>query len=170
MAGYLKSLNMRLLHAPFDSIGLSRIVQLINKTNQFNLTTKRYDENAVRNIMEDPAKLTLQFRLVDKMGDNGMISVIIACLDPDKNLRIDTWLMSCRVLGRDVEQATLNVLCAQALTLGAGRLIGEYIPTPKNGMVREHYRKLGFQLLSEGADGASQWTFGLSSFKNVLLS
>jgi len=165
MAGYLKSLNMRLLHAPFDSIGLSRIVQLINKTNQFNLTTRRYDDRAVRTLMEDPTALTLQLRLVDKLGDNGMISVIIGCLDIDQNLRIDTWLMSCRVLGREVEQATLNVLRAQAVRLGAGRLIGEYIPTPKNGMVREHYRKLGFDLLREGADGASQWVLELSSLQ-----
>ena len=141
---YLRSLDMTLAWRHFDRPGLTRIVQLINKTNQFNLTTRRVTEQEVLAMADDPHVFGLQLRLTDRFGDNGMIGVVIGRLTPEQDCLIDTWLMSCRVLGRGVEAATLNVVAAEARRLGARRLVGEYRPTAKNGMVRDHYLKLGF--------------------------
>ena len=99
--------------------------------------------------MADPSALTLQLRLLDRFGDNGIIAIVIGRFEPaTSDMLIDTWLMSCRVLGRRVEEATLNLVAAEARALGAERLVGEYRPTAKNGMVREHYQRLGFTLVS----------------------
>jgi FkbH-like protein len=163
VAGYLKSLNMELHWSPFDRVGLPRIVQLINKTNQFNLRTRRYTEQEVVAVMRQPGVLTLQLRLVDQFGDNGIIGIIIATPEQDC-LKLDTWLMSCRVLGRQVEHATINLVVEEARKRGASRLLGEYLPTKKNGMVREHYQKLGFSRIAAGEDGSSQWVLPLADF------
>jgi FkbH-like protein len=141
---YLRGLEMQLIWRPFDKIGLQRTVQLINKSNQFNLTTRRYTEEDVLAVMDDPGAFGLQLRLTDRFGDNGVIAIIIGRLRDDGDLYIDTWLMSCRVLGRQVEPTTLNLIAQEARRLGAKRLIGEYIPTKKNAMVKEHYTRLGF--------------------------
>jgi FkbH-like protein len=163
LAGYLRSLNMVLRWEPFDRIGQQRIVQLINKTNQFNLTTRRYTDIEVAAVMEDPAALTLQLRLLDQFGDNGIIGIIIG--KPDgADLRLDTWLMSCRVLGRQVEEASMNLVAQQARQLGARALIGEYLPTKKNGMVKDHYRKLKFSLDEEREDGSTRWRLDLATY------
>ena len=135
---------MRLVWRRFDRIGLGRIVQLINKTNQFNLTTRRYTEQQVLAVMADAGAFGLQIRLLDRFGDNGIIAIVIGRIDERRDCRIDTWLMSCRVLGRGVEAATLALLAEQARGLGAVRLVGEYLPSAKNAMVSGHYRKLGF--------------------------
>jgi FkbH-like protein len=164
MAGYLKSLNMQMVWSPFDAVGLSRIVQLINKTNQFNLTTRRHDEAAVRRFMDDPRAVTMQIRLQDGLGDNGMIAIVIGSPGADREFLIDTWLMSCRVLGRQVEQATMNQLCALCSELGMSRIVGEYWPTAKNGMVRDHYKKLGFELIEDLPDGRQRWQLELQSY------
>jgi len=150
---YLRGLDMRLVVRPFDRIGLSRTVQLINKTNQFNLTTRRYTEDEVLAVMSDPRAFGLQLRLLDRFGDNGIIAIVIGRLTGEHEALVDTWLMSCRVLGRGVEETTLNLVAAAAKRLGATRLVGEYRPTAKNGMVREHYRKLGFSKLQHNEDG-----------------
>jgi FkbH-like protein len=163
LPAYLHSLSMQLIWRRFDQIGLSRTVQLINKTNQFNLTTRRYEEADVVAVMQDPGCFGLQLRLLDRFGDNGIISVIIGRMQ-GYDLLIDTWLMSCRVLGRQVEPTTLNVIAAQARSLGAKRLIGEYLPTKKNGMVRDHYEKLGFIVTERDAAGASRAVLDLASF------
>jgi FkbH-like protein len=165
MAGYLKSLDMVLTSKPFDPVGLPRIVQLINKTNQFNLTTRRTTDADARSLMADPHAVTMQLRLVDNLGDNGMISVVIGRAEGDNALVIDTWLMSCRVLGRQVEEATMNLLVQAAARLGLPRIIGHYIPTAKNGMVRDHYRKLGFHETASDPDGTTSWALDLSAFK-----
>src|ERR1700750_788828 len=138
---------------------MTRVVQLINKTNQFNLTTTRYTEGDIRAIQASGRTIGLQFRLIDKLGDNGMISVVIAkpASNADQDILIDTWLMSCRVLGRGVEQATLNVLVDQAREMGFKRIIGEYRPTPKNHIVRDHFRSLGFELLEVRKDDSTLW-------------
>ncbi|WP_131113979.1 HAD-IIIC family phosphatase [Lichenihabitans psoromatis] len=149
---YLLSLDMRLIHAPFDRIGLQRITQLINKTNQFNLMTQRLDEAAVAALIDDPNALTIQARLTDRFGDNGMVAVVIG-RKTGATLVIDTWLMSCRVLGREVELATLAVLVEAARRCGLTHLIGQYRPTAKNGMVAEHYAKLGFEPMRTEPDG-----------------
>ena len=161
--GYLSNLDMELRWQPFDRVGLLRIVQLINKTNQFNLTTRRYTESEVASLMADEHALTLQLRLADRFGDNGIIGIVIGKAEGD-SIRLDTWLMSCRVLGRQVEEETLNVVVGEAQRLGACRLIGEYRPTDKNRMVSEHYRKLGFELAEETQDGTSLWTMPVRDF------
>jgi FkbH-like protein len=168
MAGFLDSLQMQLTYGPFDQPGFKRIVQLINKTNQFNLTTLRYTEAQVAEVMrgeEDASFVTLQLRLTDIYGDNGIIGLVIGQLTPRFDLEIDVWLMSCRVLGREVEQATLNLLVARAIELGCERLYGTYIPTEKNSMVRDLYGKLGFRLDETKADGTTRWSLGLADFE-----
>jgi FkbH-like protein len=164
LPSYLRGLNMQLLWRSFDAVGLQRITQLINKTNQFNLTTRRYTDQDVLAVMHDQRAFGLQLRLIDRFGDNGVISVIIGRMRDDGDLLIDTWLMSCRVLGRQVEPTTLNLIAEQATGLGAKRLIGDYIPTKKNGMVRDHYMKLGFSVVETDASGASRSVLDLAGF------
>jgi FkbH-like protein len=155
---------MRLVWSPFDEIGLARIVQLINKTNQFNLTTRRYNEDDVRAMMADPDVVTLQLRLLDRFGDNGMIAILIARKEGIDAV-IDTWLMSCRVLGRQVEQASLALLMQEIRHLNAERVVGVYRPTAKNGMVAGHYEKLGFAQIGVADDaGACIYARGISGY------
>ena len=162
---YLRGLDMRLTWRPFDRIGLARTVQLINKTNQFNLTTRRYTEVDVQAVMDDSNAVGLQLRLLDRFGDNGIIAIVIGRKLPDTtDFLVDTWLMSCRVLGRQVEESTLNILAAEAQRLGAERMLGDYIPTKKNGMVRKHYEKLGFATIEETPDGGSRAALDLRRF------
>jgi FkbH-like protein len=163
LPSYLRSLEMRLIWRRFDQIGLQRTVQLINKTNQFNLTTRRYTEDDVLAIMRDPRAFGLQLRLLDRFGDNGIIAILIGRMTGE-DLLIDTWLMSCRVLGRQVEAASLALIAAEARRLGARRLLGEYVPTKKNGMVRDHYAKLGFAPLGADAPGATRAALDLAGF------
>ena len=165
LPAYLRGLDMKLVARPFDRIGLQRIVQLINKSNQFNLTTRRYTEEDVLAVMADPDAFGLQLRLLDRFGDNGIISIIIGRLQETQDLLIDTWLMSCRVLGRQVEPTTLNLIAAQARRLGARRLIGEYVPTQKNGMVRDHYARLGFTVAATNDTGGSRNLLDLTEFQ-----
>jgi FkbH-like protein len=164
LPSYLRGLEMVLLWRRFDAVGLTRIVQLINKTNQFNLRTQRYGEAEVRAVIDDPNAFGLQLRLTDRFGDNGIIAIVIGKLQAGGDLLIDTWLMSCRVLGRQVEQATLNLVAQEALRLGAKRLVGEYLPTAKNAMVRDHYERLGFTVVSREADGSSRSVLELDGF------
>jgi FkbH-like protein len=164
LAGYLRGLEMELIWRPFDRIGLQRIVQLINKTNQFNLTTRRTTEAEVQALMEDPRGFGLQLRLLDRFGDNGIIAIVIGRMLDGADLLIDTWLMSCRVLGRQVEPTTLNLIAAEARRLGAKRLIGEYVPTAKNAMVKDHYVRLGFTVIDSDATGASRAMLDLAGF------
>jgi FkbH-like protein len=172
LQSYLAGLRMELEWKPFDAAARARIVQLINKTNQFNLTTRRRTEAEVERLMQQPAALTLQFRLKDVYGDNGMIGVIIVApamgiglpgaTSADRG--IDTWLMSCRVLGRQAEDAMMNVLVEQARARGVQRIFGQYIPTAKNAMVREHYARMGFELVETSADGATVWVLDLAAY------
>ena len=165
LPAYLRGLEMQLVWKPFDRVGLQRIVQLINKSNQFNLTTRRYtDEDAIA-VMADPDAFGLQLRLLDRFGDNGVIAIAVGRIQANKDLLIDTWLMSCRVLGRQVEPTTLNLIAQQARKLGARRLIGVYIPTKKNGMVREHYVKLGFSVVETDPSGGSRAVLDLADFQ-----
>lgn len=163
---YLQGLGMKLTWSAFDTVSLPRIVQLINKTNQFNLTTRRYTSADVEAVMTDTTSFGLQFRLADQFGDNGIIAVVIARTGSraEREMIIDTWLMSCRVLGRQVEQATLNVVASHAAQAGAEALVGEYRPTAKNQMVRDHYARLGFVPCGADATGSSYWRLTLSDF------
>ncbi len=168
LPSYLESLRMEVVWKEFDAIGLQRITQLINKTNQFNLTTRRYNEDQVRSLISAPDAFGLQLRLIDRFGDNGVIAIVIGRLSGEA-ASIDTWLMSCRVLGRQVEEATLNLVVEAAARLGAKRLIGEYLPTAKNGMVKEHYRKLGFIPAEAETDGSTRWTLPVADFQPAQL-
>jgi FkbH-like protein len=159
---HLQSLQMKAICTPFDEIGRARITQLINKTNQFNLTTRRYTEADVKSFEQSPAGLTLQIRLVDRFGDNGMISVVI-CRPEGPDWWIDTWLMSCRVLNRRVERTTLNQIVAAAKAGGVRALIGEYLKTERNGMVEDHYERLGFERVEVGAE-RSLWRLDVNSY------
>ncbi|HEY4215071.1 MAG TPA: HAD-IIIC family phosphatase [Steroidobacteraceae bacterium] len=145
---YLASLQMEITFAPFDATGRARIVQLINKSNQFNLTTRRYTAADVERLEADPQSLTLQVRLTDIYGDNGMISVVICRAAGQTTWEIDTWLMSCRVLGRGVEQMVLREILDAARAAGVTTLIGRYIPTERNALVKDHYSNLGFKPVS----------------------
>jgi FkbH-like protein len=164
MPAYLRGLEMEMIWRPFDRVGLQRTVQLINKTNQFNLTVRRYGEDDVLHIMQSGTAFGLQLRLLDRFGDNGIIAICIGKMQGDEDLLIDTWLMSCRVLGRQVEPTTLNLIADQAKKLGARRLLGDYIPTKKNGMVRDHYTKLGFDILETRDDGSTRAVLDLTYF------
>lgn len=164
MTSYLAALKMELLVRPFDQIGLSRIVQLINKTNQFNLTTRRYVDADVQELLDSQDAVTLQLRLRDCYGDNGIISLLIG-RRAESDLVMDTWLMSCRVLGRQVEEATMNLLVDQARSRGVSRILGEYRPTAKNGMVKEHYQRLGFVPIESRSDeNATWWVLDLDAY------
>lgn len=162
--GYLASLDMVLEWQAVDALGLPRATQLANKTNQFNLTTRRYTEAQMAALVDDPAALVLQFRLRDRYGDNGVIAVIVASpAATPGTLAIEAWLMSCRVLGRGVEAACFAVLAAEARRRGATALEGSYIPTERNGMVAQHYAGLGFAAAGTDAnDGRTHWHFDLA--------
>ena len=149
LADFLGSLEMRAVVRPFLPFNYPRVAQLTQRSNQFNLRTVRYTEKQIEALANSAAHVTLAFELKDRFGDNGLISVIILEIQGEQAF-IDTWLMSCRVLGRGVEQFALNTLVERAREMGLKRIVGEYVPTPKNGMVKEHYAKLGF---AAGPDG-----------------
>ena len=141
---YLISLEMKGTFQPFDEFHLPRIAQLSQRSNQFNLRTVRYDEQQIRQIIASEERLGYYVKLEDKFGEYGLISILI--LDKTKDgIFIDTWIMSCRVLKRDVEKYVLNHLVDLAKELGYDRIIGEYLPTPKNALVIKHYADLGFE-------------------------
>lgn len=156
---YLASLDMSIIFMPFDATGRVRIVQLINKSNQYNLTTRRYSEPEVTAAEFDPEVFTLQIRLIDIFGDNGMISVVICRPGNPDEWEIDTWLMSCRVLGRKVEHMVLREIVEHARAADIKRLIGIYRPTEKNKLVVDHFAKLGFTKLDEDNHGVTRWEF-----------
>jgi FkbH-like protein len=145
---FLKSLEMKAKINYFDDLSLERITQLINKTNQFNLTTKRYSIKEVIKLKEDKSIFSFYGRLADRFGDNGLISVLIA-KNIDNSLHIDSWLMSCRVLKRGMEYSMFNFLLEIARKNNFESIRGTYIPTKKNKMVEKLYLDLGFELISE---------------------
>lgn len=153
---FLASLEMTARVEPIYNVNLERSVQLINKSNQFNLTTRRYTLAEISQRLASPAWVTLTISLQDKFGDNGLISVILAEIR-DKTLAIDTWVMSCRVLQRGVEYLAANELAMAALRCGCCRLTGMFIPTAKNGMVADHYARLGFEKTDEDPVGTTRW-------------
>ena len=143
-ADFLKSLNMISTVSGFTRFNTPRVAQLSQRSNQFNLRTIRYTEADIESMAQDPDVIDLSFTLEDKFGDNGLIAVIIMKKQDEETLFIDTWFMSCRVLKRGMENFTLNTMVECAKAKGFKRIIGEYIPTPKNKMVELHYPHLGF--------------------------
>lgn len=159
---YLASLDMTISFQPFDLVGRARIVQLINKSNQYNLTTRRYTDPEVAAAENDPEVFTLQVRLTDTFGDNGMISVVICRPAPGNAWKIDTWLMSCRVLGRKVEFMVLREILEHARKRGIEKLLGTYKPTDRNQLVVDHYGKLGFTKVEEQGSGMTRWELAVA--------
>ena len=129
---------------PFNSFNTPRVSQLSQRSNQFNLRTVRYTETDIERMSKDASFQNFSFTLEDKFGDNGLICVVILEKTDPETLFIDTWFMSCRVLKRGMEHFTLNTLVDYAQQNGFKKIIGEYIPTAKNGMVEDHYTRLGF--------------------------
>jgi FkbH-like protein len=164
MSSYLRELKMELIWSPFDRLGLDRIVQLINKTNQFNLTTRRHTSEDILAIIQAKSAFGLQLRLVDRFGDNGIIAICIGKSLEAGIVLIDTWLMSCRVLGRQVEQTTLRLIVDNAKCLGATKLLGDYIPTKKNDMVSDLYSRLGFEKDEALFGGGQRFALDLESY------
>jgi FkbH-like protein len=146
-ADFLKSLDMTSVVSGFNKFNTPRVAQLSQRSNQFNLRTVRYTEADIEALGQDPDVIDLSFTLEDKFGDNGLIAVIIMKKQDEETLFIDTWFMSCRVLKRGMEDFTLNTMVEAAREKGYKRIIGEYLPTPKNKMVENHYPSLGFQKL-----------------------
>jgi len=160
---YLDSLQMTAEIDAFKPVYLDRIAQLTNKTNQFNLTTRRYTVTEIQKISLDPAYITLYGKLTDAFGDNGLVSVIVARKD-GSTLHIELWLMSCRVLKRDLELAMLDELVTRAQAAGIETIVGYYYRTPRNSMVADHYRRLGFECESQDPDGGqSMWRLQLTT-------
>jgi FkbH-like protein len=160
--GYFRSLDMRVVFTADGSIGWERFAQLINKSNQFNLTTRRYSEAEVLALADDPSTLTLQVRLLDRFGDNGLISCVI-CRCERRDWLIDAWVMSCRVLGRQVEEAVLNEIVRRATAAGIETIRGTYRATDRNGMVKDHYPKLGFVETGSGPESTS-WMLAIDRY------
>ena len=159
---FLRSLDMKIQFAPFAAAGRKRITQLINKTNQFNVCTRRYTEPQVAALEGSDQHYTLQVGLTDRFGDNGMICAII-CHRRAEVWEVDTWLMSCRVLNRKVEESVCNRIARDAQAAGARQLLGRYIPTARNGMVADLYARLGFERTAD--DGDEQcWSLDLTRF------
>lgn len=149
---YLRSLEMKAVIAPFDTAHAARITQLMNKTNQFNLTTRRYTDAEVSACMSDGNTLTLYASLADRFGDNGIVSALIGRVQ-DGILTIEEWVMSCRVFKRDLELAVFDALIAYCRTHNITSIEGDYLPTAKNAYVRTLYPTLGFSQTAESEEG-----------------
>ncbi len=158
---YLKSLDMKAEIKPFAPVYMARIAELTNKSNQFNLTTKRCSQAEIENFASDPSYITLYGRLEDKFGDNGVVAVTFGHAEGD-TFYIDLWLMSCRVLKRGMEFAMMDELIAEAKSRNITKIKGYYYPTAKNKIVRDFYELQGFTKISEAEDGATEWILDLN--------
>lgn len=145
---YLAGLEMKAVAAPFDPFHYPRIAQLTQRSNQFNLRTVRYTEAEIASLAEDAGHICLYFTLRDKFGDHGLISVVILDKQPQDVLFISEWLMSCRVLKRGMEEFIVDKILHTALDQGFRKVVGEYLPTPKNAMVKDLYERMGFTRIS----------------------
>lgn len=164
---FLKSLEMKAEILPFSDLYLDRITQLTNKTNQFNLTTKRYTFGEIESIAKNKSYITLYGKMEDKFGDNGLISVVIANTE-GQSATIDLWLMSCRVLKRDMEYAMLDFLVEECKKRNIAKIIGNYYKTAKNSMVKELFQSFGFTKTSEQGEN-TVWELSISEYKSKQL-
>ena len=161
---YLISLGMEIRLERFNAFNLPRIAQLMQRSNQFNLMTRRYGEAACEAMMSDPSVAPLTVKLADKFGDYGLISVVIL-KNAGSDLEIDEYLMSCRVLQRGVESFTMNNIFSYAARQGAKRVTGHYLPTKKNDMVKGFFKSFGFEKIADGEGGASQWALAVDAYQ-----
>jgi FkbH-like protein len=160
---YLDSLEMAAEIEVFRPVYIERIAQLTNKTNQYNLTTRRYTVAEMEAISSDDRYIGLYGKLYDRFGDNGLVSVVLGRREGSA-LHLDLWLMSCRVLKRDMEIAMLDELVKRALAEGIRTIYGYYLLTPKNRMVEDHYQKLGFTLVSRDTAEATVWSIETGTY------
>jgi FkbH-like protein len=168
MDDFLRGLDMSVVSGPFTAIDHARIVQLFNKTNQFNTTTRRYSSEKITNLAGSPNTLTLQFRLLDRIGDNGLVSAMILrpTAEDENVLEIDNWVMSCRVFGRRLEFEAMNIAVEAACRRGIKAFIADYIATSKNNVIHTLYPSLGFIALVKPAasDTATRWFLNLADY------
>ena len=160
---YLKSLEMKGEIQGFVPAYMSRIAQLTNKSNQFNLTTKRYSQTDIEAVAQDPDRITLYGKLGDKFGDNGVVSIVIGRIGGENRdvLHMELWLMSCRVLKREMEFAMMDELVEKAKAAGIRQIIGYYYPTAKNSMVKDFYALQGFTKIAEDEQGNTTWQYDI---------
>jgi FkbH-like protein len=163
---FLRGLAMSVTYGPIEPVDLARATQLINKTNQFSTTTRRYSSDEVARFAAAPENLTLQFRLVDRFGDNGLVSAMILRPAGDPGvLELDTWVMSCRVFGRQLEKEAMSIAVEAARGRGIRILRAEYIPTERNGVVSGLFKGLGFAAVpGTGPSGASRWILNTAEY------
>ncbi|MBO5767025.1 MAG: HAD-IIIC family phosphatase [Clostridia bacterium] len=162
---YLLSLDMKAEIKPFSSVYMQRITQLTNKSNQFNLTTKRYTQPEIESAASDGEHITLYGKLSDTFGDNGVVSVVIGKIN-DNVCDIELWLMSCRVLKKNMEYAMLDTLVSECKARGIDTIIGHYYPTAKNGMVKNLFGDFGFEKVSIDENGNIEWKLSLEGYEN----
>lgn len=160
---YLASLTMEAAFERFDDLHLPRIAQLVQRTNQFNLTTVRHSTAELKSFMEDPEYFPYYVTLSDRFGDNGLISVVIGKRTDDR-LELVTWLMSCRVISRRLEEFVLDQLVEAARAADVTALRGTYVPTAKNNLVADHYEKLGFRLVDQNGDAGTVWELDVDDY------
>jgi len=170
LISYLKGLEMVAIIGSFDEFHLPRVVQLINKSNQFHLTTTRYSENEVKAMACDPYTICQHFSLKDKFGDNGLIAVVILKKVNDDEYVIDTWCMSCRVLSRGMEEFICQNLIEICTKRGLKRMLGVYIPSAKNGLVADLYSRLGFLPTTVEENGNTHWQLDLLKASDKLVT
>lgn len=161
---YLRSLNMTATIKSFDEMAYNRLSQLSNKSNQFNLTTKRYSVGEIENVANDKNYITLYGDLKDTFGDNGIVSVVIGNII-DNQLNIDLWIMSCRVLKRNMEHAMMDKLVEECKIHNIEVINGYYYPTAKNKMVKDFYAEFGFTKVSEDAEGNVKWSININNYE-----
>ncbi len=162
-ADYLRSLDMRSSVSTFTKFNIPRIAQLTQRSNQFNLRTVRYTETGIETLSDNPNVIDLCFTLEDKFGDYGLVAVVIMIPLDQESLFIDTWIMSCRVLNRGMELYILNKMVAIARAKGYKHILGEYIPTEKNGLVSHHYPDLGFIPINDTT--AARWSLCVKDYQ-----
>jgi FkbH-like protein len=159
---FYRDLEMKAITAGFDEMHMPRVAQLIGKTNQFNLTTRRHSLAELQAFGGSGRHITRYVKLTDRLADHGLVALMIAEIDGPV-LDIDTFLMSCRVIGRTVEEHLLSAVCLEAERAGCTSLRGSYIPTPKNTIVSGLYERLGFRLLESHEDGTTVWQYDLGA-------
>ena len=168
MDDFLRGLKMSVVFGSFTSVDHARVVQLINKTNQFNTTTRRYSAEEIECLTKSPDILTLQFRLLDRIGDNGLVSAMILrpTSDDADVLEVENWVMSCRVFGRQLEFEAMNIAVETARLRGARALTADYVATTKNNVIKALYPQLGFVQVNEVAPskGTTRWFLDLTDY------
>jgi len=166
MDTFLRQLDMSVISGSVNSLNVARATQLINKTNQFNTTTIRLTESDVQTLASQPGSLPLQFRLIDRFGDNGLVSVMLLKQAEEDSgvLDVINWVMSCRVFGRQLEDEVMNILVETARDRGVHTLRAAFVPTAKNAVIKDLFEQLGFSRTEGGSDASSLWILKITDY------